>query len=203
MKILAAADFHEKQDIIDAVVREANNGGYDLFLAPGDFVTSEDYEDLMERVEIPKLACTGNWDFNFTPPENDEFDHLFNFMKVEFEDHYIGIIGAVFPDDYVDEIIDWVEEVDRSRLLFMSHYPPERIGDLTVSGNRAGMSGFRELIMKTKPAAWFCGHIHEAFGHYSLMKTEVFNCAAVESGKAFSVDLGEDGVGDVEEVELI
>lgn len=202
MKLLAAADFHEEDDLIDAVVEEANSGDYDVFIAPGDFVTPDDYQDMQERVEIPMFACTGNWDFNFTPPENDDYDDLFNYMKIDWEEYKIGAIGAVFPDDFKDDLEKWVDGHDDRRLLFMSHYPPERLGDATVSGNRAGMTGFRQLIMKLKPAAWFCGHIHEAFGHYSFMQTHVFNCAVVESGKCFAVELGDDGVEDWEEVEL-
>ncbi|MDY6789041.1 MAG: metallophosphoesterase [Candidatus Nanohaloarchaea archaeon] len=202
MKVLAAADFHGEEDLIENVVEEANNGGYDLFIAPGDFVTEKDYKDLMSPVEIPKLACTGNWDFNFTPPSNDQFDHLFNYMKIDFEGYKIAILGAMFPEDFIRDITDWVGEHDRNKLMVMSHYPPHRVADATVSGNRAGMKGFRKLIMRLKPAAWFCGHVHECFGQYSLMNTEVFNCAVVESQKCFSLELGEDGVEKAEEIDL-
>jgi Icc-related predicted phosphoesterase len=202
MRILAAADFHEDEELIDAIVEEANTGDYDMFLAAGDFVTPDHYERVMGNVNIPRLACTGNWDFDFTPPDEDDFDHLYNYMKVDYEDYKIAIIGAVFPDDFQQDIIDWVDGFDDRKLLFMSHYPPKRLGDRAVSGNNAGMDGFRELIMKTKPAAWFCGHIHEAFGQYHLMKTEVFNCASIESRKAVSVTLGDDGVEEHDGVDL-
>lgn len=201
MRILAASDFHEDDALTEAVIEEANSGDYDIFISPGDFVSREEYERFEDAVEIPFLACTGNWDFEFEPPENDEYEALFNYMKVDMEDVHVGLIGAVFPDDYMDDISDWSEQFD-TPLVLTSHYPPERAGDATVSGNRAGMSGFRKLIMKLKPAVWLCGHIHEAFGHYSVMETDVFNCAVIESGKCFSIELGDDGVKDWEEVEL-
>jgi len=202
MKILAAADFHEDQELVDATVEMANSGEFDLFLSPGDFVSRECYEDMVERIEIPAMACTGNWDFDFTPPENDEYQRLFNYILADYEDYKIGMLGAVFPDNYQDEIEEWVEGVNTRKLIMMSHYPPERLGDATVSGTRAGMSGFRKAIMRFKPAIWLCGHIHESFGRYSLMETEVFNCASIESRKGFAIELGEDGVESAEEVEL-
>lgn len=202
MKIFAAADFHEDEALLEAVIEEANSGTYDLFLAPGDFVTPADYERIQNEVEIPTIGCTGNWDFNFEPPSNDEYDDLYNYAQITFDEMKIGLIGSVFPDTFVDEMIDWAADFDHRKLVYMSHYPPERLGDATVSGNRAGFAGFRELIMKTQPAAWFCGHIHESYGQYHLMKTEVFNCATIESRKGFAVELGDDGVETAKEVEL-
>lgn len=202
MKILAASDFHEDQELTEAAIEEANSGDYDLFLNPGDFVSREEYERFEDEVDIPFFACTGNWDFEFEPPENGEYDALFNYMKVELDDLRMAFIGSVFPDDFMEDITDWTDGVAPSNLVMVSHYPPERAGDATVSGNRAGMTGFRKLIMKLKPAIWLCGHIHEAFGHYSLMDTDVFNCAVIESGKCFSIELGDEGVEDWEEVDL-
>jgi len=202
MKLLAAADFHEDEELMDAVIEEANSGEYNLVLLPGDFVVPKHYERMRDEIEPPVFGCTGNWDFDFTPPENDAYEHLFNYMKIDWEAYKIGTIGAVFPDDFQDDLREWTEDHDDRRTIVMSHYPPERLGDATVSGNRAGMEGFRQLIMTMKPAVWFCGHIHEAFGHYSLMETDVFNCAVIESGKCFAVEMDDDGVEDFEEVEL-
>ncbi len=203
MKVLAATDFHQNEELVNAVVEEANSGDYDLFLSGGDFESVESFHDVMDRIKIPKLACTGNWDFGFTPPDNDEYDHLFNYMKVDFEGYKIVLIGAVFPDDYIEDIQEWLGDTDSQKLIVVSHYPPHRVGDKALSGNRAGLEGFRELIMKTKPAAWICGHIHEAFGQYNLRKTDVFNTAVADSRKCFAFELGDDGVESAEEVELV
>ncbi|MCJ7450121.1 MAG: metallophosphoesterase [Candidatus Nanohaloarchaeota archaeon QJJ-9] len=203
MKILCVSDFHSRDELIDAAIKEANSGEYDLFLSGGDFVKEEDYEKLLNNVEIPMFAAVGNWDFDFTPPKNEEFENLFRYMKVEFGEYRIVVIGSVFPEDYKKDVQEWLSGEDGRKTIFLSHYPPDRLGDATRSGNRAGMPGFRKLILKEKPAAWFTGHIHEDFGHFHLMDTEVFNCSAVETGKGFAVELGEDGVKDYEEVELV
>ena len=203
MRVLAASDFHQEEELIESIVSEANSGKYDLFIAPGDFVSEESYRDIEERIEIPMIAATGNWDFNFTPPSNDDFQFLHNYMKIDFqEDYKIPVIGSVFPDDYQKDISEWVGDHDPKKLFFITHYPPKRLGDKAVTGVRAGIEGFRKMIMKLKPAAWFCGHIHEAFGHYKFMKTDVFNCSVVDSRKCFSVEFGEEGVEDYEEVDL-
>ncbi len=202
MRILAAADFHGKKELVHNAIEEVNNGDYDLFVLPGDFESPESYKEVVEPVDVPVMAATGNWDFNFKPPKNDEFDSLFNYMKIDFQDYKVVVIGSVFPDNYMEDVEQWVEDFDSRKLFFITHYPPKRVGDRAANGIRAGMDGFRQLIMKLKPSAWFCGHIHEAFGHYSLMKTDVFNCSVPDSKKAFSVELGEEGVEDFEEVDL-
>ena len=203
MKLLAAADFHNDDKLIESAVKEVNSGDYDLFVLPGDFESPEGYKKVFNPVDVPVIASTGNWDFNFEPPKNDEFESLFNYMKIDFDkDYKFVVIGSVFPDNYQEDVIDWIGDHDNRKLIFVTHYPPKRVGDRAATGVRAGMPGFRKMILKQKPAAWFCGHIHEAFGHYSLMKTDVFNCSVPESKKCFSVELGDEGVESFEEVVL-
>lgn len=203
MKVLAASDFHQKKEIIQSIVEKANSGRYDLFIAPGDFVSEESYQKIQEKVDIPMIAATGNWDFNFTPPKNDKFQYLHNYMKIDYQDEYkIPVIGSVFPDDYQEDIKEWIGDHNPDKTFFVTHYPPKKLGDKAVSGVRAGIEGFRKLLMQLKPAAWFCGHIHEAFGHYTLMNTHVFNCSVVNSRKCFEVELGETGVEEFKEVDL-
>ncbi len=202
MKVLAASDFHGSNELLQNFLKEANNGEYDLVVLPGDFESPERYKKIVDSLEPTVIASTGNWDFNFKPPKNDDYDSLFNYMKITYDDYKICVIGSVFPDDFKKDIRDWAEGHDNNKLFFVSHYPPKRLGDRAVTGVRAGLDGFRKLILKLKPAAWFCGHIHEAFGHYSLMNTDVFNCSIPESKKCFSVEFGEDGVESFEEVDL-
>ncbi len=202
MKLFAAADFHGNENLIKKAVEEVNNGGYDLFVIPGDFESPENYKKTVEPVNVPVIASTGNWDFNFKPPKNDKFDSLFNYMKINFQDYKVVVIGSVFPEDYMKDVREWLKDFDSKKIIFITHYPPKRVGDRAITGVRAGMDGFRKLILKIKPAAWFCGHIHEDFGHHTLMKTDVFNCSVPESKKGFSVTLGEEGVEDFEEVDL-
>ncbi|MDY6768481.1 MAG: hypothetical protein SVW02_00010, partial [Candidatus Nanohaloarchaea archaeon] len=117
--------------------------------------------------------------------------------------HHFLLLGAVYPDDLLAEAREFFDGVPPQKRVVASHYPPHMLQDLADNGNRAGFPEFRELIMREKPALWTCGHIHEDFGRDSLMDTVVLNAASEESGKGWRVELGEDGVEEAEEVELV
>ncbi|MFB6294144.1 MAG: metallophosphoesterase, partial [Candidatus Nanohaloarchaea archaeon] len=146
MRIFTAGDFHGSEALKDAVVQEVNDGGYDLFLAIGDYDTPEFYEDMIDRLQVPWLAITGNWDFDFDPPENNEYQHLYNYQKVEYEDGYkFLLLGAVYPDEFLEEAHEFFQGTPQEKRVVASHYPPHMLQDLADNGNRAGFPEFREL----------------------------------------------------------
>lgn len=203
MRLFTVGDLHQNAELKDAVVAEVNDGGYDLFIGIGDYEDPGFYNAFIEELELPSLSVTGNWDFSFTPPENGEYFHLFNYKKVEFNDYRIVLLGAVYPDDFQQQVKAFFDGVPNSHRIVASHYPPHMLGDLARTGTRAGFPEFRELIMREKPALWCCGHIHEDFGSFSLLKTTVLNCAAAETGKGWAVELGADGVEEADEVQFL
>jgi len=203
MRIFTAGDFHGDESLKEAVVAEANDGGYDMTLFIGDYDTPEFYQDMVDQLEVPWLAITGNWDFDFEPPENNEYQHLYNYQKGEYEDGYrFLLLGSVYPDDFLQEAHEFFEGAPPEKRVVASHYPPHMLQDLADNGNRAGFPEFRELIMREKPSLWTCGHIHEDFGKDSLMDSVVVNAASQESGKGWSVEL-DDGVAEAAQVELV
>ncbi|MFB6265712.1 MAG: metallophosphoesterase [Candidatus Nanohaloarchaea archaeon] len=202
MKILTAGDFHGSEELKQGVVDELEERDYDLLLMIGDYGSEEFYEDLVGSVNTPYLGTTGNWDFGFEPPENNELDKLFNYQKVEFKGYSFLLLGSVYPDDFMEQAKEFFEDVPNEKRVVASHYPPHMLGDLADNGNRAGFAEFRELVMREKPALWVCGHIHEDYGKFSLMNTTVLNTAGEKSGKGWRVEMGEEGVEDVEEVKL-
>ncbi|MDY6769107.1 MAG: hypothetical protein SVW02_03315, partial [Candidatus Nanohaloarchaea archaeon] len=126
------------------------------------------------------------------------------YQKVEYEDGYkFLLLGAVYPDEFLEEAHEFFQGTPQEKRVVASHYPPHMLQDLADNGNRAGFPEFRELIMREKPALWTCGHIHEDFGKDALMDTVVVNAAAEESGKGWRVEMGEDGVEDAVQVELV
>ncbi|MFB6292613.1 MAG: metallophosphoesterase [Candidatus Nanohaloarchaea archaeon] len=206
LKMLVTSDFHGRAELKDAAVEEANSGDYDLFINLGDFMDGDYARELFSSIEIPAIGCTGNRDMFFDDEFLDSEDvPIYNFLEADVDDEYLIIlIGGDFPDDIKDEVADLIEEHgDPSKVIVGSHYPPKKLGDRIHSGDRIGFDQFRELIIREKPALWAAGHVHEDFGEYSLMGTTVLNAAADESGKAFSVTIGDEGgVEHVEEVEL-
>lgn len=207
LKILFTSDFHAAEDLKEAAIKEANSGDYDLYINLGDYMDEDYAKDLFERIEIPGIGCTGNRDMFFDDETLDDDElPVYNFLEANIDDEYLVIlIGGDFPDDIKEEVTTLMEEHgDPSKVIVGSHYPPHKLGDKIHSGRRIGFEQFRELIMREKPALWASGHVHEDYGRDSLLKTEFINTAAEESGKAYSVTMGDEGgVEEIEEVILV
>lgn len=207
LKMLVTSDFHQSAELRDAAIELANSGEYDLFINLGDYM-SEDYaRELFDSIEIPAVGCTGNRDMMFS---NDFLDSdevpVYNFLEADIDDEYLLIlIGGDFPDDVKEKVKNLIEEHgDSKKVIVGSHYPPHRIGDKIHSGRRIGFEQFRELIIKEKPAIWMNGHVHEDFGERELLGVPVLNAAADETGKAYSVTIGDEGgVEEIKEIDLI
>lgn len=207
LKILVTSDFHAKDDLKEAAIEEANSGDYDLYINLGDYMDEEYAKDLFDRIEIPGIGATGNRDMMFSDETLDSNEiPVYNFLEANIDDEYLVIlIGGDFPDEIKDEVTKLMDEHgDSSKVFIGSHYPPHKLGDKIHSGKRIGFEQFRELIMREKPAVWASGHVHEDYGRDSLMKTEFINAAAEETGKAYSVTLGDEGgVDEIKEIELL
>ncbi len=206
LRILATSDFHAREDLKEAAIEEANTGDYDLYINLGDYMDEDYAEELFDRITIPAIGCTGNRDLFFDDSFVGEEVPVYNFLEANVDEQYLVIlIGGDFPEDVKEQVSDLIEEHgDPSKVVVGSHYPPKKLGDRIHSGRRIGFEQFRELIMRYKPALWMSGHVHEDFGEYSLMGTKVLNTAAEETGKAFSVVIGDEGgVESVEEVDLL
>lgn len=205
LKILITSDFHEKEGLKEAAIEEANSDDYDLFINLGDYMSEEYAEELFNGIEGAAVGTTGNRDMMFSEEFMNGDTPVYNFLEADIDDEYkLILIGGDFPEDVKDQVEELLEEADPDKVIVGSHYPPHKLGDRIHSGRRIGFEQFRELIMKHKPALWASGHVHEDFGEYSLLNTTVLNAAAEESGKAFSVTIGDEGgVREVNEVKLI
>jgi len=204
LKILVTSDFHKNKELKEAAIEEANNGEYDLFVNLGDYMSEEYAEDLFNQVEVAGVGTTGNRDMMFSTEFLDGEVPVYNFLEADIDDEYkLILIGGDFPEDIKEKVKDLVEDYDSDKVIIGSHYPPHKLGDKVRGGKRIGFEQFRELIIKHKPALWMNGHVHEDFGERQLMGTKVLNAAADETGKAYSVTVGDEGVEKVEEIQLV
>ena len=205
LKILVTSDFHQKEDLKEAAIEEANSGDYDLFLNLGDYMSEEYAEDLFDQIEGAAVGTTGNRDMMFSEEFLNGETPVYNFLEADIDDEYkLILIGGDFPEDIKEQIDDLLDDFDTDKVIIGSHYPPHKLGDRIHSGKRIGFEQFREMILRHKPALWASGHVHEDFGEYSLMNTTVLNAAAEETSKAFSVTIGDEGgVEEVEEITLV
>ena len=205
LKILVTSDFHKSEELKEAAIKEANNGEYDLYINLGDYMDEEYAEDLFSQIECAAVGCTGNRDMMFSSDFLNGATPVYNFLEADIDDEYkLILIGGDFPEDVKEQVENLIEDYDNDKVIIGSHYPPHKLGDRVTGGKRIGFEQFREIIIKNKPALWANGHVHEDFGQNSLMGTTVLNAAADETGKAFTVTMGDEGgVEEVEEINLI
>ena len=202
LKILAAGDFHAKEDLLEACREELEQGDYDLYINVGDYMDTDYAERLFEGLDVAAVGTTGNRDLHMTE-EDLEGLPVFHFLEADIDEEYkLVLIGGDFPEDVQDKVAEMVEDVDPDNLIIGSHYPPKKVGDKITSGKRIGFDQFRRMIMRHKPALWVNGHVHEDFGEREVMGTKVLNASSHDTGKAYSVTLDE-GEVEVEEVDLI
>ena len=202
LKILAAGDFHAKEDLLEACREELEQGDYDLYINVGDYMDTDYAERLFGGLDVAAVGTTGNRDLHMTE-EDLEGLPVFHFLEADIDEEYkLVLIGGDFPEDVQDKVAEMVEDVDPDNLIIGSHYPPKKVGDKITSGKRIGFDQFRRMIMRHKPALWVNGHVHEDFGERELMGTKVLNASSHDNGKAYSVTLDE-GEVEVEEVDLI
>lgn len=206
LTLLITADFHGDEELKDATIKEANNGDYDLYLNLGDFMDEEYAEELFNQIEIPGLGCIGNRDAHFSQEFMDGPVPVYRLVDAKIDDDFLLIlIGGNFPKEIREQVIDLIEnQEDSSKIIIGSHHPPRRTGDLIHSGKRIGFDEFRQIIMRHKPALWACGHVHEDYGEFELLKTKILNASSHDSGKGYKVEMKENGgVKKIEEVKLV
>lgn len=204
MKLFAVGDLHADDALKDAVVNEVNTNEYDLFLGLGDYETKAYYREFAEQLDVTHISCTGNWDFMGEPPENNEFEFLYNYAKVDFDPFKIVLLGGVYPEmpRLKQELREFLADTPREQVIFASHYPPHMLCDLADLGNHAGRPEFKELLHRFKPVLWFCGHIHEAAGINKYSNTIGVNAAAADTPNGYSITVTENGVETITAVNL-
>ncbi len=205
LKLLVTSDFHADEPLKEAAIEEVNSGEYDIFLNLGDFMDENYAEELFEAIDIPALGCTGNRDMMFSDEFMDGPIPVYNFLEADIdEEFFLVLIGGDFPEDIKNKLDELLEDRDNSKVIIGSHYPPKKLNDRVHSGKRIGFEQFREILIKHKPALWASGHVHEDFGSKELFGTQAINAASLDSGKAYSVTIGDEGgVEELEEVTLV
>lgn len=81
-----------------------------------------------------------------------------------------------------------------NKSIIISHIPPYKCLDKAKNGVYYGSKAIRNMIKEKKPAYFFCGHVHDAFGFKKLHNTLVFNAACDETttrGWVVNLETGE------------
>jgi len=101
--------------------------------------------------------------------------------------------------DMSKRLFSLLKKSKKQKKIFLFHYPPYGIFDIIqdkrnpMDGESAGVKFYSKAIRKYKPAAVFCGHMHEYSGMKNLHKVPVINPGDGEKGKAAIVEISDNG----------
>lgn len=79
------------------------------------------------------------------------------------------------------ELAEMYDYIPDGTDIIISHGPPYGYGDLTYDGRHVGSPSLLRAIDRVKPKVVITGHIHEAFGKYRHMTTDIYNVSIVNS----------------------
>lgn len=203
MKILAIADLHSDEEVLDRLRAASAVKRYDLVLFCGDLTDrgpvsyAEEVLSLFPR----RFAVHGNMDGPDVEARLSELGVQLHGRKVKLgEWNLVGLGGSNptpfgTPSELPEEIIGSVlakSGLDRFSIL-VSHPPPYGLFDL-VGSMHVGSKAVREAVERKKPLMVICGHIHEYEGKEILDETLVVKLGPAEKMRAAEIEIGE-GIG--------
>lgn len=163
MRILACADLHGVAERIARVRELAVEHAPDVVVLAGDLTDWEAggaWLDLTRSLPMPVLAVAGNMDGPRAALEIAEHGRLAG-------EEPLTIGGVTFGGPAVGRSCD----------LVVVHLPPLGTLDAVGAGEHIGSRRVRELIVRLRPRALVCGHVHDAPGIARAGPTLVVNCS--------------------------
>jgi hypothetical protein len=204
MRILALADLHSEEFILEKLANLIERERFDLILIVGDITQNGPLsyaEDLLDVLRGEKVwAIHGNMDTQQVVDLLERKGIFLHMQKAEIgEWNFIGFGGSSpTPFNTPTEYEEWqiYEELNKFRMnqktILVTHSPPYDSGvDKTSAGVSAGSKSIRRIIEEKKPFMNICGHIHEGEGETVIGSTRIVKVPAAMNGKALEVILGE------------
>lgn len=203
MKVFVTSDIHGRFNVLHKIImflKERND--IECIILCGDisadhefycFTELEDkqYDDykrikhMLNQVNIESIFILGNHDvFNVEKGDNDYLPYcdkkiLNNFVAIEYTN--FTMYGLKREGNEEDMAFRLSKLKIDNKSIIVSHMPPYKCLDKDKNGIYRGSSAIREMIKEKKPAYFFCGHVHDAFGFKKLYNTLVFNAACNEN----------------------
>lgn len=202
MKIFSTSDIHGRYKGLRKIVDFLNSrGDIDAAIFCGDIAEDYNYSTVRElsRLQAEDYLCfktmiseivnkkvyyiLGNHDvflvdkedMNYLPNAvNANIEHTF----IPFEIVNIQFYGINREGNEVDikkELND-ICSINKNKII-ISHAPPYKCLDKSISGRCYGSSSIRNMILDKSPLMFICGHVHEGYGVEKLGNTLVVNCS--------------------------
>lgn len=162
MRILACADLHGRPERIARVRTLAAQHAPAVILLPGDLThvgSGREALDLLQSLGVPVLAVPGNMDGPADAAQILGHGQLSGPEPVVLD-------GIVFGGPAVTRHVD----------VLVVHEPPLGTLDMLPSGRHIGSEQIRDLMIRLRPRALTCGHVHESPGIERVGDTLVVNC---------------------------
>nr|MDO8098815.1 metallophosphoesterase family protein [Candidatus Njordarchaeota archaeon] len=110
--------------------------------------------------------------------------------------------AELFLDKLITKAVNELA-ADPRRIVLVTHDPPFGACDLSVlTRTNAGSQGIRRIVLKWKPAAVCCGHIHEGKGIEKLGETLVVNPGSIYFRLAANLDIRNEGGAEAQLIKI-
>ena len=200
MRMLAIADLHAEESVLDRLRVVATKGSYDQIFVVGDLTDRGPLSYAEELISIlpDALMVHGNMD----PPEVQKLMEKkgvsVHGKKVELgEWNVVGIGGSnptpfKTPSEYHEDEIARIlnmADVDKFSIL-LSHAPPHGLFD-SIGDMHVGSTAVRQVIEQKKPLMCLCAHIHEHEGQEVLGDTLVVKLPPATNLRAAEIEIGD------------
>ena len=201
LKILALADLHADEALLDRLRAISVSNQYDLVLFCGDLTNRGPVSYAEEAVSFfyPKAyAVFGNMDTNDVVEKLREMKVLIHARKIKLGEWNLVGIGGSNPTPFgtPNEMSEGkLEEaiakagVDEYSIV-LSHAPPYGLFD-SVGALHVGSTAVRKMIDEKKPILVICGHVHEHEGKEILGETLVVKLAPAEKLRAAKIEISD------------
>lgn len=192
MRIVALSDthgYHHQLDIPDG----------DILLHSGDLTNRGTLREVEEfstfLSQLPhrhKVVIAGNHDFCFEREPEEAAEALTDCIYLR--DESVEIEGLkIYGSPWQPEFFDWAFNLPRGEPLaekwrqipddtdiLLTHGPPMGCLDKTDRGVLAGCEALAERLQELNVRLHIFGHIHEAYGHLQLGKTQHYNASILQ-----------------------
>ncbi|MEM3011065.1 MAG: metallophosphoesterase family protein [Candidatus Bathyarchaeia archaeon] len=199
MKILVASDFHGNSKAFQKIGSKAKEINADVIAVCGDITQFgtlqqvKNFLSILASVKLPLYYVLGNTDPLLSAEEVkiEGATYLHAAYKIHGDTMFLGVGNTTTrqfytPEEDIQRILNHIFNScpkEGRRTVLISHFPPRDTKlDLAYIGGHVGSLSLRKFIEEKKPAAVFCGHIHESRGIERIGDTIMANPGPASHG---------------------
>jgi len=194
VKILFVTDPHGEEPCIDYLKRLIKKHSPDAVLLGGDFERASFATAMLEACKVPAYAVHGNMDNQAVVDALGE--RYLHEKTVKICSYVIGGLGGSNPTPFNTpmetterKLAASLKKLGKTDVL-LSHAPPfNTFADELPNELHVGSKAVRGYLLKQKPLACLCGHVHETQGVEKLGKTLVCKAAPLMQKTGFVLEL--------------